>query len=64
MVLSVDRNDVREVRNALSAAHQQVVVGLSRGDGYLDPDSKLELCQRKWKLEALLRQLEPTPVSR
>jgi len=64
MVLSVARNEVREVRSALSAAHQQVLVDLSRGDGHFDRDSKLELCQRKWKLEALLRQLEPSPVSR
>jgi hypothetical protein len=64
MVLSVARNEVQEVRNALSAAHQQVLVDLSRRDGYVNRDSNFELCQRKWKLEALLRQLEPSPRSR
>jgi hypothetical protein len=64
MVLSVGRNEVPEVRSALSAAHQKVLVDLSRGDGCLNRDSSLELCQRKWRLEALLRQLEPSPRSR
>ena len=64
MVLSVGREEVPEVRNALSAAHQKVLVDLSRGEGYLSRDSGLELCQRKWRLEGLLRQLEPSPRSR
>jgi hypothetical protein len=64
MVLTVGRNEVPEVRGALSAVLKQVLGDLSRGDVYLNRDSSLELCQRKWRLEALLRQLEPSPRSR
>ena len=52
------------VRGALSAVLKQVLGDLSRGDGHLNRDSSLELCQRKWRLEALLPQLEPSPRSR
>ena len=64
MVLSVARNEVPEVRSALSAVLQQVLGDLSRGDGCLNRGLNLELSQRKSKLEALLRQLEPSPRSR
>ena len=64
MVLSVGRNEVPEVRSALSTVLEQVLGDLGRLDGCLTRDSSLELCQRKWRLEALLRQLEPSPRSR
>jgi hypothetical protein len=66
MVLKLASDEVQEVHRALSAAHLQVVRELSRVDGYVDREAGLQLCQRKWKLEALLHQLDhsddPHPV--
>ena len=58
MVLRLAKDEVLEVRKALSVAHQQVLLELSRGAGCLGLKPGLELCQRKWSLEALLHQLE------
>jgi hypothetical protein len=66
MVLKLASNEVQEVRRALSAAYVQVLRELSRGGGFPSGKPELELCQRKWKLEFLLRQLDhpddPPPV--
>jgi hypothetical protein len=66
MVLNLASDEVQEVRRALLAAYVQLLRELSRVDGYLNRKEGLELCQRKWKLEALLHQLEhvdgPVPV--
>jgi hypothetical protein len=66
MVLKLTGYEIQEVRRALSAAHLQVLRELSRVDGYTNRKAGLELCQRKWKLEALLQQLgrsdDPHPV--
>jgi hypothetical protein len=66
MVLKLASDEVQEVRRALLAAYVQLLRELSRVDGYLNRKEGLELCQRKWKLEALLHQLEhsegPAPV--
>ena len=66
MVLKLASDEVQEVHRALSAAYVQVLRELSRVDGYLNRKEGLELCQRKWKLEALLHQLDhsddPHPV--
>jgi len=66
MVLKLAGDEVQEVHRALSAAHLQVLRELSRVDGYANRKAGLELCQRKWKLEALLHQLDrsddPHPV--
>ena len=58
MVLKLASDEVQEVRRALLAAYAQLVRELSRADGYSNRKEGLELCQRKWKLEALLQQLE------
>ncbi|RPI07840.1 MAG: hypothetical protein EHM65_11230 [Acidobacteriales bacterium] len=58
MVLRIASDEVQEVRRALSAAHLQMLRKLGRQDGYLNRKAGLELCQRKWKLEALLYQLD------
>ena len=66
MVLKLASNEVQEVRRALSASYVQVLRELSRGGGFPSGKPGLELCQRKWKLESLLRQLDrpddPPPV--
>jgi len=66
MVLRLASDEVLEVHRALSAAHLQTLRELGRVDGYFDRKAGLELCQRKWKLEALLHQLDhpehSTPV--
>jgi len=58
MVLRLARDEVQEVHRALSAAHLQVLRELSRMESYLNRRAGLELCRRKWKLEALLQQLD------
>ena len=66
MVLKLASDEVREVQRALSAAYSDVLRQLGRVEGFLSPSPGLELCQRKWKLEAVLRQLDhsddPPPV--
>ena len=66
MVLKLASDEVQEVHRALSAAYLQVLRDLSRGEGVLSHKPGLELCQRKWRLEALLHQLDdsgdPPPV--
>ena len=58
MVLRLASDEVQEVHRALSAAHLQVLRELSRMESYLNRRAGLELCRRKWKLEALLQQLD------
>ena len=58
MTLSLANDEVQEVRRALSTAHLQVLRELSRMGSYLNRKAGLELCRRKWKLEALLQQLD------
>jgi len=58
MVLRLASDEVQEVRRALSAAHLQMLRQLSRQDGYLNRKAGLELCHRKWKIEALIYQLD------
>ena len=66
MVLKLTSDEVQEVHRALSEAHLHVLRELSRVGGYLNGQPGLELCRRKWKLEALLHQLDrsgdPPPV--
>lgn len=66
MILKLAGDEIQEVQRALLAAYAQWLRELSRVDGYLNRNAGLELCQRKWKLEALLRQLDhsegPPPV--
>jgi len=58
MVLRFASDEVQEVHRALSSAYVQLLRELSRVDGYLNRKEGLELCQRKWRLEALLHQLD------
>jgi len=58
VVLRLASDEVQEVYRALSAAHVQTLRELSRVDGYLNRKAGRELCQRKWKLEALLHQFD------
>ncbi len=66
MVLKLASDEVQELQRALLAAYVPLIRELSRVDGYLNRKEGLELCQRKWKLEALLHQLDhsddPHPV--
>jgi hypothetical protein len=66
MVLRLASEDVREVHRALSAAYSEVLRELGRSEGCPNRKPGLDLCHRKWKLEALLRQLDlsqdPPPV--
>ena len=57
MVLRLANDEVQEVQRALSAVHSEVLRELNRLDGFFSPDDALNLCRRKWKLEALLHQL-------
>jgi hypothetical protein len=66
MVLKLASDEVRELHRTLSAAYLQMLRDMGRVDSYVDRQAGLELCQRKWRLEALLRQLdhfdEPPPA--
>jgi len=66
MVLKLANDEVREVHRALSAAYLQMLREVGRVDSYVDRTAGLGLCRRKWRLEALLRQLdnfdEPPPA--
>jgi hypothetical protein len=66
MVLKLASDEVQEIQTALSVSYRQVLGELSRVDSYIDRNAGLELCRRKWRLEALIGQLErfdaPTPV--
>ena len=66
MVLRLASDDVRELQRALSAVYSHTLRQLNGVDGYFDRKAGLELCQRKWRLEALLHQLDhaeaPPPV--
>jgi hypothetical protein len=66
MTLKLASDEVEEVKRALLAAYARLVRELSRVNGYLNREEGMGLCQRKWKLEALLHQLDhsdaPPPV--
>ena len=63
MVLKLASDEVQEVQSALSVAYRQVLEELSRVDSYVNHKAGLELCQRKWRLEALIGQLEHSDAS-
>lgn len=62
MTLKLASDEVQEVQRALLAAYVQLVRELSRVDGYQNREEGIGLCQRKWKLEALLHQLDHSDV--
>jgi hypothetical protein len=63
MVLKLASDEVQEVHNAVSVAYRQVLREVGRVDSYVDRKAGLKLCQRKWRLEALIRQLEHSGAS-
>jgi len=66
MILRLASDDIEEVRRALRFAYGEVIRELGQSSGVGVSEAGIQLCQRKWKLEAVLRQLdcpeEPPPV--
>jgi hypothetical protein len=66
MTLRITSDEIEEVRRALCSAYGEVVRELGRYYGLGYSAAGIQLCRRKWKLEAMLRQLdgpeEPPPV--
>ena len=66
MTLRLASDDIEEVRRALSSAYGEVIRELGQYNGLGCSPAGIQLCRRKWKLEAMLRQLdgpeEPPPV--
>ena len=66
MILRLANDDIEEVRRALFSAYGGVIRELGKSAGFGLNPAGIELCRRKWKLEAMLRQLdcpeEPPPV--
>src|SRR5689334_14489052 len=59
MTLRFAREDIEEVRRALSSAYGEVIRELGHFSGLrVRGQAGIQLCRRKWKLEALLRQLD------
>lgn len=57
MILRIATEDIEELRRALSSAYGEVIRELDQSSGRADPVG-IQLCRRKWKLQALLRQLD------
>lgn len=57
MVLKLTSDEIREVHQALMEAYAEVLRQL-RLEGSGSRELGLELCRRKWKLEALLHQFD------
>ena len=66
MTLRLASDDIEEVRRALYSAYGEVIRELGRSSGLGGSEAGIQLCRRKWKLEAMLRRLdgpeEPPPV--
>jgi len=66
MTLRLASDDIEEVRRALSSVYGEVIRKLGQCDGLGYSPAGIQLCRRKWKLEAMLRQLdgpeEPPPI--
>jgi len=60
MTLRFASDDIGEVRRALLSAYGELIreLGQSSGLGGRPSPAGIQLCRRKWKLEALLRQLD------
>jgi len=57
MTLRLASDDIEELRRALSAAYRDVIQELGQSSGLGGP-AGIQLCRRKWKLEAMLRRLD------
>jgi hypothetical protein len=66
MTLRIASDDIEEVRRALCSAYGEVIRELGQYNGLGCSPAGIQLCRRKWKLEAMLRRLdgpeEPPPV--
>ncbi len=66
MTLKIARQDIEEVRRALSAAYGEVIRELARSRDLGASPVRIALCRRRWSLEAMLRQIDdpedPPPV--
>jgi len=58
MTLRLANDDIEELRRALLSAYGEVIRELGRTSGPGGSDAGIQLCRRKWKLEAMLRQLD------
>jgi hypothetical protein len=57
MTLRLASDDIEELRRALSSAYREVIRELGQFGGLGGP-AGIQLCRRKWMLEAMLRQLD------
>jgi len=58
MTLRLASDDIEELRKALSSAYREVIRELGEFGSFGSNASGIQLCRRKWKLEAMLRQLD------
>ncbi len=58
MTLRLAGDDIEEVRRAVSSAYCEVIRELAETSGFGAAAAAIQLCRRKWTLEAVLRQLE------
>jgi hypothetical protein len=58
MTLRLDSDDIEEVRRALSSAYREVIRELGQSSGLGGGPAGIQLCRRKWKLAAMLHQLD------
>jgi hypothetical protein len=58
MTLRLASDDIEEVRRALFSAYCEAIRELGQSNGLGADPAGIQLCRRKWKLEAMLRQLD------
>jgi hypothetical protein len=58
MTLRLASDDIGELRRALSSAYREVIRELGQCSAIGVDPAGIQLCRRKWKLEAMLRQLD------
>ena len=58
MTLRLASDDVEELRRALLSAYGEVIRELGRTSGLGGSEAGIQLCRRKWKLDAMLSQLD------
>ena len=58
ITLKLASDDIDELRRALLSAYGEVVRKLGQSGGGRPSEAGIQLCRRKWKLEAMLRQLD------
>ena len=58
MTLRLASDDIEELRRALLSVYGEVIRELGRTSGLGGSEAGIQLCQRKWKLTAMLHQLD------